>query len=112
MSPDTKTEVAALFDATLAAIAERSIPGLHEHGWALIFAIVESCQNRVLVDAARPGIASSIARFTALDIAQVADWDLLTERYTEMRSAMLSGDGQRAVDSIRTLYQVPSDDAW
>jgi homoserine O-acetyltransferase len=112
MSSETKEDVTARFDATLSAIAERSIPGLHEHGWALIFTIVESCPNRVLVDAAKPGIASSIARFTALDIAQVADWDLLTERYTDMKAAMLSGEGGRAVESIRALYQVPSNDAW
>jgi homoserine O-acetyltransferase len=107
----TLSAIERMFESALAAIAEHSIPGLHEHGWNIVFAIVDNCPDGVLVDATRGGIASVVDRFTRTTIAGVADWELLTERYTELSRAILARDSRRTVSAIDTLYQLPSADA-
>jgi homoserine O-acetyltransferase len=111
LSDRRRSEIDALFESALAAIAVHSIPGLHRYGWDIVFAVVDASPNRVLVDAARGGLMSAIRRFSRTSIAQVADWDLLTERYSELRLAIRTGDVARTVDAIQVLYQLPSNAA-
>ncbi len=106
-----RAEFARRFDASLAAVAERSIPGLHEHGWGIVTALVDHCPLRTLAMGSRTGIDHAVSRFTATAIAQVADWDLLAERYAAWRDALLAGDPDATADAITALYVLPGPDA-
>ncbi|HEY0474143.1 MAG TPA: hypothetical protein VGD34_20880 [Kribbella sp.] len=106
-----RSEIGELFDRTLVAIAAHDIPGLHTYGWGIVEALLVNCPDQVLAEAVQPGIDSVVDRFTRTKIAQVADWDLLIERYTEWKVAIAAGDPERTAAAIHALYHLPSDAA-
>ena len=111
MSDEALAKIQETFDLALQAISLHSIPGLHEHGWNVVFDIVDNCPDTELSTATRPALELAVTRFSNTTIAQVADWDLLTERYSEFKAAIAARNPSRTTAAINDLYQLPSDAA-